>query len=268
MHHRSRVFYEKPGDSAGGGSVAQPEPKPQTAETPAANAADASAATPAASAPAADVKPAAVVELPKKDWRDDRIAKLTHDLNEERRQRAAATTPPPAQKPGESDAEFQRRVDAAADLKSAQKDWDRQCNSVADAGRAEFKDFDDRLKAIASTVNGQDPTEFQAYNDVIAAAIETGQAHKIIYALGADPGEYQKLMKMSPVKRAMELGRMVSKLVGDKEPGNLPKPISPISPSGEHYEGIKPDDPQRGMKLPKSEWFKQREEQARAKGIQ
>lgn len=225
--------------------------------------------------PVEPVKPVVVApvvpEPPKKDWKDDRIAKLTHDLNEARRA-AANPPPPPVQNPGETEAQFQARVDEAANAKAglmaAQADWDRQCNAVAAAGKEEFPDFDARVKAITSTLNPQDQAEVDAYNGVIAAAIETGAAHKVLYALGSDVAEYQRLMKLSPVKRAMELGKLAVGLVNEKQPSNLPKPITPVSSGGVHYEGIAPDDPQKGMKLPKAQWYKMREEQARAKGIQ
>lgn len=216
------------------------------------------------------VEPAKPVNGEVPQWAKDRIAKLTHDLNEERRTKAAA--PVPEIKPGESPADFQTRVDEAATAKAvqiaAQADWDRQCNSVAELGKKEFPDFDARLGAIIGTINNEDPGEVARYNEVIAAAIETGQAHKVIYALGADPGEYQRIMKLSPVKRAMELGNMAIKLVNDKEPSAMPKPITPINAGGVHYDGITPDDPKRGTKLPIKEWMKLRDEQAKAKGIQ
>lgn len=269
MQLRVQRLFDKPGENAAAAPV-----------TPADAAAPTPAPTPEPAKPEATTKPEATPaptpttpEAPKpaptKDWKDDRIAKLTHDLNEARR---AAAAPPPVQKPGESEADFNARVDAAASAKAtqiaAQADWDRQCNAVADAGRKEFPDFNERLGRIQATVNGQDPAEVATYNEVISAAIETGQGHKVLYALGADPAEYQRLMKLNPVKRAMEIGAMSQRLVNDKEPSGAPKPITPIGSSGEHYEGIKPDDPTRGTKLPLKEWMKQREEQARARGIQ
>ncbi len=263
-------YYDKPEDGAGGTSLdAVALAAADKAKADAADAAKASADKAAADKKAADETAAA---LPKKDWKDDRIAKLTHDLNEERRLRAATPPPPPEQKPGETPEAFAQRVDEAANAKAvqiaAQQDWDRQCNLVAEQGKKEFPDFDARLTAITSTVNGKDPAEVAAYNEVIAAAIETGEAHKVLYALGSDPGEYQRLMKLSPVKRAMELGKMAVTLVNEKEPSGMPKPITPVGSGGTHYEGITPDDPKRGTKLPMKEWMKLREKQAQEKGIQ
>lgn len=259
----SQKTYDKPDD---GGAAPSPAPAAPAAVLPA----DPPVLAPTAAAPA--VPPSTPPEPPKKDWKDDRIAKLTHDLNEERRTKAAALPPPPVQNAGETPEAFQARVDEAATVKAgqiaAQVDWDRQCNAVAEAGKKDYPDFVARLGAIQATINPKDPAELAAYNEVIAGAIETGQAHKVIYALGSDPGEYQRIMKLSPVKRAMELGTMAAKLIADPEPSGLPKPITPVGSGGVHYEGITPDDPKRGTKLPMKEWMKQREQQARERGIQ
>lgn len=292
MRLREQKYFDKPNDGGGAsgaaGAVSGDKSGTAGAQAGASAAGGSASADPAAGGAAAAVageaKPGTAAEsgagaaaggagTPKPDWKDARIAKLTHDLNAEREaRRASAATPAPAQGSGESDAAFQARVDTVASQKAvqiaAQADWDRQCNSVAEQGQKEFADFGARLGAITSTVNGQDPAEVAAYNDFIAAAIETGQAHKVLYALGSDPGEYQRLSRLSPVKRAMELGVMASKLVSDKDPSGLPKPLTPIGSAGDHYEGIRPDDPKRGTKIPLKEWMKQREAQAKERGIQ
>lgn len=265
MHQAAQRMFDKPEDPKG-----SPEPG-----APSAPAAGEQPAAPAATVPpvvaGAETPPPAAPPTKKADWKDDRIASLTFQLNEARR--TAAATPAPVQGAGENDAEFARRVDEAATAKAgqmaAQVDWDRQCNAVAEQGKKEFPDFIPRIDAILGSINRQDPAEISAYNDVVATAMETGQAHRVLYALGNDPGEYQRLMKLSPVKRAMEIGTMATKLVASPEPSGAPKPITPISGgNGEHYEGISPDDPKRGMKLPKAQWFAEREKQVREKGLQ
>lgn len=262
MRHSSRAVFDKPGEGVPVAPVVEPPVVPPVVPTPV-------VATPVEPVPA--VVPATPAPAtPKKDWKDDRIAKLTHDLNESRRAQAAVPAAPQA--PGETDAQFQARVDEAANAKAgmmaAQAEWDRATGAVVDLGSKEFPDFNSRVGAITSSINVQDPAELAAYNDVIAGAMETGQAHKVIYALGADPGEFQRLMRLSPVKRAMELGSMASKLINDKPPSNLPAPIVPINSSGTHYEGIAPDDPKSGNKLPTKEWMRLRDAQARERGIQ
>lgn len=267
MRQSTQRMFDKPEDGAGAAVVAPP------AAQSAAPAVTPDPAEPAAVTPAPVVpEPVAGAAPPKKtDWKDDRIASLTFQLNEERRTKAAAT--PPAQTPGETDADFARRVDEAATAKAGQMaakvDWDRQCNIVAEQGKKEFPDFIPRITAIRASFNQEDPNEVAMYNELVATAMETGQAHRILYALGSDPGEYQRLMQLSPVKRAMEIGTLAQKLVASPEPSGAPKPITPIVGSnGEHYEGIAPDDPKRGTKLPKAQWFKERQKQADERGLQ
>ncbi len=207
-----------------------------------------------------------------KDWRDARIAELTAKLNAERLKKApVAAAPAPVKNVGESQAEFDARVNARAAELAAGAAWDSKCNTVFDAGKAEFPDFADRVAAVSALVDGQDPVEVQQYNEVLATAMETGKAHQIIHQLGEKPGEFKRLMGLPPVKRAMEIASMAGKLEaaeGAPEPSKAPKPITPIGGKGVHYDGIAPDDAARGMKLPKATWFAEREKQARERGMQ
>lgn len=218
-------------------------------------------------------KPAEPEPAKPEDWRDKRIAELTHKLNEARR--AQPQAPAAVQAQGETEAAFQARVNAEAEKRAlaiaATVDWNRQCNEVAQAGQKDFPDFNSRLSAVQGVVNNQDPEDVRQYNEVLAAAIETGQAHRLIHALGENPGEVRRLMAASQVKRGVELARMADRLTvkpSEAEPSGAPKPVTPIGSHGIHYESLKPDDPVNGMKLPKSEWFKQREKQAAERGMQ
>lgn len=219
-------------------------------------------------APVVEVKPEPKVES--KDWKDARIAELTAKLNAEKAKRAAEPVPA-VRDPGESQAEFDSRVTARAAEITAINEWNRQCNEVAAAGAAAFPDFDQRLAAFCSVVNPQDETEKAQFQELLATAIETGAGHKLIHALGETPGEVRRLMLLSPVKRAMELATKAAALGKSEpapEPSGAPRPITPISSKGVHYDGIKPDDPANGTNLPIAEWMKQREKQAAERNIQ
>lgn len=247
-------------------------PAPATPD-PAAPAADPAAATPLA-APDPAAAPAAV--SPKKDWKDDRIGELTAKYNDTKRQLDALkagtpAAPAPTPAAGESQADFEVRVATEAARIAAATDWAKQCNDVAAAGRAAFPDFDSRLGAIKATVNGQDEAELAAYNSVLETAIETGKGHQLLYELGANPGEVRRLMGLSPTKRAMELATKAASLGAKSaapDPSQAPQPITPIGSHGLHYEGIKPDDPVNGTKLPIADWMAQREKQANERGLQ
>lgn len=222
---------------------------------------------PAAGAGAAAEPPSGTPAKP--DWRDARIAELTHKLNAEKAKKAPAAAAP-VQAQGETEAEFESRVaQRAAEMAGITK-WNEDCNAVAASGKAAFgPDFDKRLGAIQSVVNAGDQVEFNAYNEFLATAMETGKPHQLLFALGENPGEVKRLMGLSPVRRAMEMAGMASKLEAAPAPSGAPKPITPIGGSnGQHYEGISPDNSEHGMKLPKADWFARREKQAAERGIQ
>lgn len=259
-----------------GGATPSPSPAPAPAPEPApAPAASPSPAPAAGATPSPSPAPSPTPAQPEKDWKMNRIDQLTAQLNEERRLRAAAVVPAPTPKPGETEADFQAQVDAAANEKAGQiaavQDWNSRCNSVADKGKAEFPDFAARLGAIQGVINNQDAADVTQYNEVLASAMETGHAHKVLHELGENPGQFRELMNLSPVKRAQRLATMTAKYAppeSEPDPSWAPKPITPVGGRGVHYDGIKPDDPTNGTKLPIGEWMKQREKQAEAAGIQ
>lgn len=210
---------------------------------------------------------------PTKDWKDARIAELTAKLNEAKRAVAAvpAGGAAPAQQPGETQAQFEARVAQAAQEIFQVSTWNQQCNAVAEQGRKEFTDFNDRLAACHTVVNKEDPAEVQQFNEVLAAAVETGQAHKLIHQLGENPGELKKLMGLPPMKRAIDIAQRAVKLgvpPADPDPSGAPRPITPIGSSGVHYDGVKPDDPVNGGRLPTKIWMQLREKQAQERGLQ
>ncbi len=224
--------------------------------------------------PPADPPIVPPVVPPATDWKDKRIAELTAKLNNERAAKAAAPAPVAPAPAGESPEAIQARIDAAANAKAvelaAMADWNNRCNAVAEQGQKEYKDFGDRLKAVQGVANFADPVEFAQFNSVIQAAMETGEAHKLIHALGETPGEVKRLMLLSPMKMAMEMATRAAKIGAGppaEDPSGLGEPIEPLGSRGKHYDGLDPKTP-NGVKLPIGEWMKQREKQAEAAGIQ
>lgn len=272
MHLRDQIMgtrlYSPPDDPAA------PAVEPAVVVAPAADPA-------AVAAPAADPAVPAAVVAPVADpsaWKDKRIAELTAKLNAAK---AAVPVTVAAPAPGETPEAFAARVDEAANAKAVEiaaiNDWNSRCDAVASQGHKEFPDgaaapsFKARLAACQSVVNPGDAGEVGQFNSVLAAAMETGQAHKLIYALGEKPEEMQRIMRLSPMKMAIEIANRAAKLGAGpvaEEPSGAPAPITPIKGGGAHYEGIDPSNPTNGTKLPIGEWMKQREKQAAAAGIQ
>lgn len=222
--------------------------------------------------------PVAVAPPEPVDWKVARIAELTAKVNAKQRELDALkaapptpATPPVAPIAGETPEQFDARVNARAAELAAAESWDRQCIAVAEAGNKEFPDFGDRLKAVQGVVNAHDPIESAQFNQLISAAIETGEAHKLIHQLGETPGEVTRLMRLPPLKMAMEVAKAAAKFGASapaEPPSGAPKPIVPVGSKGNHYDGIKADDAANGTKLPIGEWMKQREAQVRERGMQ
>lgn len=249
-----------------------PSPDPATPPVVAPPAPTSTPATPpspeppkAAAPQAPDPAPAPAPAEPKRDWKDDRIAELTAKLHDERKKKVAEVLPP---KPGESQEDFDRRVGQEATRLAAANEWARQCNAVIETGKAAHPDWQAKVDKIRALVDPQDPQEVQRYNDFLAATMETGQAHEVLYSLSDNPGEARRLMALSPVKRAQAIATLIAEAKVAKEPSGAPEPITPIGSHAAHFADISPDDVDRGMQLPKAEWFARREKQAEERGLQ
>jgi hypothetical protein len=194
------------------------------------------------------------------DWRDKRIAKLTaklHELGE-----ALKTTPKPEASSNVTDdpAEFNRRVEAVAEAKLAQVEFNRACNDVAKAGASTFgkEVFDSRVQELSRLVDVRDPNSLATYNSFLAAAIETGAGEKIIHELGGDLNEASRVLALSPTKMAVELTKLALRAESGNELTKLGKPITPISRKGESHDAIDPSDTNRSDKLSTREWMARR----------
>lgn len=248
---RNRKPLWAPAGEGEGAPVAEAEPDLTVQADPAAT-----PETPAEEAPQEEPKAAAPEEskpAPKPDWRDKRIAKLTAQLKEAQAKPKAPEAPAPQQNPTE---DFNRRVSEAV---AAQR-FNEKCNEVAEQGRSAFPDFDERLTALRSLVNDQDPAEVAQYNQFIQAGMETGQLHQIIHELGADLEEASRLLALPPIKMAMELAKRG--VAPQADPVSLaPKPIRPLGGQLREHTQVRPDDPSRSDTLSTAEWMKRRSEQ-------
>jgi flagellar biosynthesis/type III secretory pathway protein FliH len=244
------------------------EPPPSTA-APEADVAPASTAAEGSDAPAAVAAPEAPkpAEKPAEkpvDWRDRRIAQLTAQLHAERAKLARLTpaTEPPAESPEASAAAIEARAQALAAERVAQQEFNRRCNEAAIAGRAAFGEaaFNERIQNLTQLVDKQDPASVASYTTFIDATLETGEAPRLLYQLGADLNEAARLLALPPVKMALELAKLAVK-PAPAEPSKAPKPITPIGGKGAANESIDPTDPERAGSLSTAEWMRRREKQ-------
>lgn len=212
-------------------------------------------------------KPAAVPQ----DWRDRRIATLTARLREEQRRNTGAAAPARVGDGGEistapaSEAELDALVEQRAAERAAITEFNRQCEEVAAAGRAEYgeAEFNARIRGpqgLTSLIDPGDPQDVIRYNQLLIAAIETGEAAKLLHSLGGNLNEAARIMALSPVKMAVELTRMAARPVN--ELSQAPKPIRPVGTGGaRNHEAIDPTDSERSDRLSTAEWMRRREAQ-------
>lgn len=123
-----------------------------------------------------------------------------------------------------SETEIEARATAKAQEIARVESFNKACNAIADAGKTEYKeDFDAALK------------NFNMLGGIPTAMLETltdmPNAHKILYSVGKDPELAEKIIKLSPMKMAMELARLDQASTQPAAPrpiSGAPKPITPI----------------------------------------
>lgn len=197
--------------------------------------------------------PAGATEKEKEDWRDKRIAKLTAKLRESER---AKVEPP---KPGSAE-EDEARIQAEVSRRAANDAFNKACNDAAAAGRKDFgeAEFNSRVGSLTKLVDKDDLSSIGAYNQFLAAALETGEASKLIFELGGDLNLAEKIMSLPPLKMAVELTKLASRKAEGEEISSAPKPIRPVNGSAPH-SAISASDTERADKLSTAEWMKRRE---------
>lgn len=128
-----------------------------------------------------------------------------------------AVKPEPGQDPI-AVAREQLKAEAAAE------EFNRECNMTHAKGVAEFPDFERSLTSL-QTLGVMNPT-------VINAALEAGDAHKVLYALGKAPEEAERIANLPPERMGAAIAKFALKAVpalAAKPVSRAPEPIKPIS---------------------------------------
>ena len=127
----------------------------------------------------------------------------------------ATRTAPPAAKPLSAE-ELQRLVAQESD----RREFDQKCNASVEEGRKVHSDFNEVvLRDLRNLSPVFDPVA-QAPSlprTLIEAALETGEAHEVLYALGKDTKEAERIMRLPPIKQAVEVAKFHSKIVAARQ---------------------------------------------------
>jgi hypothetical protein len=158
------------------------------------------------------------------------------------------------------DQQIQQRAQALAD----QQEFNRRCNEVAEVGRRTYTDFDAQVGRLVGMVDPNDPQGVATYNEFLNAALETGEASKLIHALGGDLDEASRIFSLPPRRMAVELTRMAARPV--QELSAAPRPINPASTNAQAQRtSTSPDDP-GSDNMSTAEWMRRRNEQIETRG--
>lgn len=218
----------------------------------------------------APAEPADEPEQPAKpqktEWQRDRINTLTARLKAAQAKIAQLeSTPSPEGSTAIPAVDFERQVQTVAERRAQEMEFNRQCNDLVNAGKAQFDDFDSRVTSLRDLVDFTDKDSASHYVTLVQTALETGEGHKVLYALGGDQDRANQMLKMSPVKMAIEMAKLVAPT--GQTVSSAPNPIKPVGPKGPTLEPIDPTTV-AGDRLSTREWMNRREAQARERGLQ
>jgi hypothetical protein len=191
-------------------------------------------------------------EKPKQEpWFQKRINTVTREKYEaERRAQAAeqALAELRSGKPEQTDAptapaDVDRLVNERAQEIVRTTQFNDKCNEVYSSGKAEFSDFDDTLGNFRMLGGLPQP--------LLEAVTQLPDAHKVLYALGQNMDEAERIVSLPPVPMALALAKLSMSQPKAKPVSNAPPPIRPIdgAPKGQ----LDPDD------MSTDEWIKWRE---------
>lgn len=153
------------------------------------------------------------------------------ELEKAQKAPAAAAVPPEGDTVPRSEVErlareqAQRIAAEQAAEKAAQDraaEFNRAADDVYQAGVKEFPEFDSAVQNLRNL-------GFMTYNTV-EAALATDNPQRVIYELGKNPAEAERITSLPPLKMAVELAKIASKapVPAKKDVSAAPPPVKPI----------------------------------------
>lgn len=167
---------------------------------------------------------------------------------------APAGTTPPVPIPGQRSLTFADVQQQAAQLAAAQE-FNNKVNELVLTGRASHPDFDAAIGDL-KRITGDNPN-----NAFVQAALDSGEASEVLYSLGKNPAEADRILSLPLTRQIVEITRYADGIKAKRtakdnpEPSRAPQAIKP-KVSGRASEEMQLDDP----KLPLAEFIKRRNE--------
>lgn len=145
----------------------------------------------------------------------------------------------------------QAEIERLAEEKANIRDFNKACNRIAEEGNDEFEDFDASVSTLQQ-IGGN-------YKSLLEITTELTDGHRVLYHLGKDPEEAERLLSLPPTKMAMAVAKLETKLSKEsaKTVSDAPSPITPIKAKAS--KSFDPNDPNAD----RDEWSKWREKTRR-----
>lgn len=201
---------------------------------------------------------------PAEDWRDkeikrkhaklkehereiERIRKENDDLRALAQARAEGKETPPEPKPStQSQDEIQRAARALRD----QERYQEQLQDTNSSGESTYGDKWGKALDKLATFGQVDPAD-------MTAILNTDNPAKVLFELGSNPAEYQRLMDLPPAKRLTEIVKISMKEAPKPAP-NISKAPPPTESVGNR---VNPEVDLRSEKTSDSDWYAHRQKQ-------
>lgn len=172
-------------------------------------------------------------------------------------------------------------IDRLASQRAAAMNFKEKVDGAVAAGRSAHPDFDATIAELQKVAPMRDVNGAPMIPpSVVEAAIRTGAGAEVLYALGKDTLEADRIMSLDPIGQAVEVAKLAQRLTpqASAEPatatppdlrvvrGAPPEPIRPVvgAARGREVKDMALDDPE----LPIEEFMRRRDEEAkRHRGI-
>lgn len=204
----------------------------------------------------------------KRDYRQERIDRLTRENAEKERKLAAAEARAAAaeaiatarreaneDKPATGSGGYtEADIDRLADEKLSRRSFEQGTQRVADMGRSEFPDFQRAIDNMSANFGDRIPKHF--YD----AIIELPNGHEVFRDIALDDDLADRVLSMSPTKMALEIGKLAGRIKAPASNGaaisRVPAPIAPVRGAAPTSRSLYDD------KMNRDDWFAQRNAEA------
>lgn len=207
-----------------------------------------------------------ISERDRKITKRDRTQGKLHLELQQLRQQATQVQPIAPAEPNEEDVAIkpadlrqavQREALTLAQQIADQKEFDKQCNTVASQGKEKFPDFKDALNALIEEAGPLvDPKT--GWKTVLGEQILDSEAPAaLIHYLGKNPEIAAELEGLTPGRMARKLLAIETKMNEKPKTSSAPKPLEPVRPAAASNDLS--DD------LSAEEWARRRNKELRAR---